>query len=54
MKSDVLFDKNNGSTFVSSIIKKKQAMQTNDELWQAALEDFALEFIQKFYPSSPP
>jgi predicted transposase YdaD len=25
-------------------------MQTNDELWQGALEDFALDFIQKFYP----
>ncbi len=25
-------------------------MQTNDELWQGALEDFAEEFIQKFYP----
>ena len=25
-------------------------MQTNDELWQGGLEDFALEFIKKFYP----
>jgi predicted transposase YdaD len=25
-------------------------MQTNDELWQGALEDFAIDFIQKFYP----
>jgi hypothetical protein len=25
-------------------------MQTNDELWQGALEDFAMDFIQKFYP----
>ncbi len=25
-------------------------MQTNDELWQGAFEDFAIDFIQKFYP----
>jgi predicted transposase YdaD len=29
-------------------------MQTNDDLWQGALEDFALEFIQKFYPDLYP
>lgn len=29
-------------------------MQTNDELWKGALEDFAIEFIQKFYPQLYP
>jgi hypothetical protein len=29
-------------------------MQTNDELWKGALEDFPLEFIQKFYPDLYP
>jgi hypothetical protein len=29
-------------------------MQTNDELWQGALEDFATDFIQKFYPDLYP
>jgi predicted transposase YdaD len=29
-------------------------MQTNDELWQGALEDFATDFIEKFYPELYP
>jgi hypothetical protein len=26
-------------------------MQTNDELWKGALEDYPLEFLKKFYPN---
>jgi hypothetical protein len=29
-------------------------MQTNDELWKGAIEDLAVEFIQKFYPDLYP
>jgi hypothetical protein len=29
-------------------------MQTNDELWKGALEDFPFEFIKKFYPNLYP
>jgi hypothetical protein len=29
-------------------------MQTNDELWKGALEDFSFEFVEKFYPDLYP